>query len=359
MSVTSRILIVVILLSIPFTQSVVHAQDIVIAAREDAGPFVFRDAKTNAYRGFFWDICTLAVQRAGYFPRKPDTTFTAEDRTTYLNGASPNGAAMDYDLLCDPTTITIDRMNTFVANGSYLTFSPIVFVANGTYVSRASVNKVNRGSGKIPPAVKKAGSRCEDLNVWAQETSMVKNDTKEEVQQDQDWISFFPKQTTDVKARDKESYEIWGSLAGSTIDEKLTQAEILASVNNNSSAVVCATAFSSHQDAARAFCEGRLARYYGDAEIIKSAIRAHEEENGETCKFVTAPLGTYEPYAFVLSSRKFRDFPLKFTLALYTMFSDQTIERLFSAHFSEEKSNYLDILFRINRIPYGLPAKSH
>jgi hypothetical protein len=44
------------------------AQDngIIIAVRDDARPFVWRNEHTRAYTGFFYDICSLAVQKAGY-----------------------------------------------------------------------------------------------------------------------------------------------------------------------------------------------------------------------------------------------------------------------------------------------------
>ncbi|TCR87908.1 hypothetical protein [Rhizobium sp. BK376] len=67
--------------------------------------------------------------------------------------------------------------------------------------------------------------------------------------------------------------------------------------------------------------------------------------------------GDYEPYAVVLSSKHIPAFPERFTLALYGMFEDGTIERLFKGHFPDEtqKSQYLTILFAINSIPAGVP----
>ena len=69
-----------------------------------------------------------------------------------------------------------------------------------------------------------------------------------------------------------------------------------------------------------------------------------------------APSGTgrYEPYAFVISSRTHPGLPEKVDLALYSMFQDGTIERLFAGHFPDTKmSDFLNTLFRINSIPAG------
>ena len=64
--------------------------------------------------------------------------------------------------------------------------------------------------------------------------------------------------------------------------------------------------------------------------------------------------GRYEPYAFVISSRTHPGLPEKIDLALYSMFQDGTIERLFAGHFPDTKmSDFLNTLFRINSIPAG------
>nr|WP_250814019.1 transporter substrate-binding domain-containing protein [Neorhizobium tomejilense] len=315
--------------------------------RDDARPFVWKDVYTYEYRGFFWDICSLAVQKAGYFPvARP---IDAAQRKSYLD----TGIG-DYDLLCDPTTITVNRMKTFVEHGPDLTFSPIVFVANGTYVGPSSAGQEGMGSGKISKVLKEMPASCDAL-LKAAESASGNKDQKDETFSDERWIRFLPKPMKKVEADKKEDFQFWGYLEGSTIAAILNKSEVLKTLNDNNAFLICPKPFPSHADAAEAFCAGDLARYYGDAEIIKAAILAFNEKTGGSCGFVSARLATYEPYAFVISSRKVREFPQRFTFALYSMFADQTVERLFAAHFPEEKSEFLTTLYRINRIPKGVP----
>ncbi|TCA64072.1 transporter substrate-binding domain-containing protein [Rhizobium leguminosarum bv. viciae] len=348
MTQACRLFVLVLIASFFPFQPFAQAADVVIAVRDDARPFVWKDAYTNDYRGFFWDICSLAVQKAGYFPvARP---IDAAQRKNYLD----TGVG-DYDLLCDPTTITVNRLKTFVEQGPDLTFSPIVFVANGTYVGPSPTSPEGMGSGKIREVLQETQGSCDAL-LKAAESASGKKDQKDEKSSDERWIRFLPKPIEKVEADKKEDFQIWGYLEGSTIAAILNKSEVLKTLNDNNAFLICPNAFPSHANAAEAFCAGNLARYYGDGEIIKAAILAFNEKTGGSCGFVSARLATYEPYAFVLSSRKVREFPQRFTFALYSMFADQTVERLFAAHFPEEKSEFLTTLYRINRIPKGVPT---
>jgi hypothetical protein len=114
--------------------------EIIIAVRRDARPFIWKDRDTGQYLGFFWDICTEAVQRAGYRFRVEE--IKAIGRKDFLSTGT-----QDYDLLCDPTTITLKRLQNFIRkNGaSHLVFSPIVFVSNGTSSRKAVQNGRRHG----------------------------------------------------------------------------------------------------------------------------------------------------------------------------------------------------------------------
>lgn len=107
------------------------------------------------------------------------------------------------------------------------------------------------------------------------------------------------------------------------------------------------------------FCTGRIARYFGDADIIRAMIDSRSDLSAEPCApDVSYSAGlTYEPYAYVTSSRNIPDFPRKFDYALYEMFTDGTVERLFAGHFKSGKSEYLRALFQINSIPRGMPPR--
>jgi len=322
-----------------------RAADIFIAARDDVRPFIWMDQSTRNYRGFFWDICNIAVIRAGYVPVQPQEPITAAQREDFLEGKLEK-----YDLLCDPTTITLYRMRKFLKQAPYLAFSPIVFVANGTY-AEPRVNSIKTGSGKLPTDLRGPKAACGGLLNWEKGAAQNKEGMGEQSDQGA-WITFLPPQIKPSKVDNKEDYQIWGYLDGSTIGKKLKQEEDTLSRDGN--VLICLDALPSHKEAAEKFCTGRLARYYGDAEIIQAAIQAYKEEKRKTCDFTVAKLSTYEPYAFVTSSRN-SEFPQKFALSLYTMFADQTIEGLFAAHFRETKSEFLTTLFRINNIPAGPP----
>lgn len=87
-----------------------RAEEVTIGVRDDARPFIWWDPDTKEYLGFFWDVCTEAVQRAGY--RFHEVKVEAGKRADFLiTGAG------DFDLLCDPTTITLKRMQNFAYDG--------------------------------------------------------------------------------------------------------------------------------------------------------------------------------------------------------------------------------------------------
>jgi hypothetical protein len=245
-------------------------------------------------------------------------------------------------------------MQTFVDQGPDITFSPIAFLANGTYVERTLTTPDAVGAGKIVPLLH-AGDQpvCETIRDRVK-VPPAKTDPKRGQQEDDEWPRLWPKPRV-KEASAKEEYEIWGYFKGSTIAALFEDKNVLKRVNDNNAALICPQAFSSHKEAANAFCTGGITRYYGDAEIITDAIKTYTEGRKEKCTYTQASVTTYEPYAFVVSSRNHEDFPRRFTLALYEMFADQTIDRLFAAYFNQEKSDYLATLFRINRIPVGVP----
>ncbi|MBY5816002.1 transporter substrate-binding domain-containing protein [Rhizobium leguminosarum] len=313
-------------------------QEITIGAREDARPFVWRDGDTGEYLGFLWDICTKATQRAGYsFHAIP---LRAEDKAEFLNHGTRN-----YDLLCDPTTITLYRMKNFVEKGelSHLSFSPIVFVANGAYASHSSA-EARPGWGETSDS-QQTPQRCADLLKQAEEEIVEKRADP--------WITMVPP-TNKGRLR----FEIWGYVKGSTIGAVLEHENSLKQADSvGDRPLVCLKDFASHEDAADWFCTDRLARYFGDADIIKATIKSRSERPGGSCTSGVnfSADGTYEPYAYVTSSRNVLEFPKKFEYALYEMFTDGTVERLFTGHFSSGKSEYLRTLFQINSIPRGTP----
>lgn len=334
-------------LASPIASAADAEKQILIGVRDDAPPFVWTEAATGNHLGFFWDICTKAVERAGY--QFSPTQVTASDRKNFLSNATPH-----YDLLCDPTTITISRMRNFSEAGKapQLSFSPIVFVANGTY---ASPNLADfKGRGTLPDDKKLEGD-CRDR--YAKVTP--KTDPA-----DKPWIQMWPteqaaqKQGADGRTETPppDRFEVWGFVEGATIGDRIA-AESRTTIDG---VLICPVEFPSHQEAARQFCDGKIARYFGDADILRASIEISAKRSGADCPSATFwAAGTYEPYAFVTSAKNRAEFPERFSLALYEMYTDGTIDRLFAGHFPGiEKSPFLSTLFQINSIPMGDAPKS-
>ncbi|QND34673.1 amino acid ABC transporter substrate-binding protein (plasmid) [Sinorhizobium meliloti] len=347
-----------------------------VGVRDDARPFIWRDPATKDYLGFFWDICTEAVQRAGYHVQPEEVD--AEKRAKFLTTGEG-----DFDLLCDPTTITLRRMQNFAHNGRApaLEFSPIVFVANGSYVQLKRVDDAPKASGRLPNEAPNSPS-CGQILQWLQYAgdrppenwtwpagTLPGNQGAKSTEVDGgdataegllEWLERrfdFTLRRPQGNSEETKTFEIWGYVEGSTIGETL-EAQIGRRSQGNW--VICPIALPSHTKAAAEFCAHRLARYFGDLDIIKAALTEHRERNGSGCAAdnSSANVGTYEPYAFVLSSHRFPDFPERLTLALYEMFGDGTIERLFAGHFpGAKKSQHLSTLFRINSIPEGTDTR--
>lgn len=347
-----------------------------IGARVDARPFIWKDAGTGNYLGFLWDICTEAVQRAGYTvdPRKVEVG--AETRTAFLSKGVGN-----FDLLCDPTTITLERMMNFTPQempqelpekALGLAFTQIVFVANASYV----VNPAGRRTLSGDEA--KSRQNCETMIASMENGNDVELSAPEEPalpEKTDPWmarvwskwlawmkseISLRPERL--MKRQPERSVQLWGYIHGSTsqrVAEKQLAAEKEAAEKDPAHPITCLYPLESHEQAAGLYCNGRLNRYYGDIDIIRATIADYGALNGGICKTRQREGPeteiTYEPYAFAVSSSNFPDLPEQITLALYSMFGDGTVERLFAGHFPNEvKSEPLAELFRLNSIPLGI-----
>ena len=128
-----------------------------MGVRTDARPFIAWSDQSEEYLGFFWDICTEAVDRAGY------TIATKVQVDATLRADFLNKGIGDYDLLCDPTTITLERMRRFAdeEETAQLEFSPIVFVANGSFVQQERGAPDPAGRGRVSGAATR--EMCDDL----------------------------------------------------------------------------------------------------------------------------------------------------------------------------------------------------
>ncbi|QFU10376.1 Bacterial extracellular solute-binding proteins, family 3 [Rhodobacteraceae bacterium THAF1] len=293
-----------------------------IGVRVDTRPFAWQDPTTGDFRGFLADLCTAAVTRAG-FPFR----LVPVDATERLRFLKERDHA--YDVLCDPTTISLGRLQSF-ARGPFpdrLRFSPIVFVANGVWVRNADA--------KITP-----------LAAPPDDTDCVPKLTNPE-----------PGPEGNTAARD---YLTAGFVVGTTAEALLNRLlrENALPVTDRQS--ICPVAQASHVEGITAFCKGTLAFYFGDLDIVReTASDLVNRGIVESCGFDHAPTPiSYEPYALIVTDRTDGFRPL-FVAALYAVFADRistssTAEHFFDRYFEDlERSPFLDALFRINRLPPG------
>lgn len=395
-----------------------HAAPVKMAVRTDTRPFIWKNTASDEFLGFYWDICTEAIYRAGYQLETVEIG-SAERKsilgtgrmTTKGNGQAPARIAsltgkppanrpsqtelMEIDFLCDPTTITLQRMRSFpVEDGTpVLHFSQIVFVANSSFVKSKAGKDITKNEGKLPedgpeptcacilPWIDHLGAAARGEpspphscpNAWWPEKEPAKAENVEDGevsgeegtpqnQQASFWdrfkieFQFVPATPEQVKTEIPKDYEIWGYVEGSTIGDALNALLSKPPKNQIGAKIVCSRSYTSHTAAARAFCSGELSRYYGDLDIVQASLADQRNQTRTECAMDPAPAGAgrYEPYAFVISSRSHPGLPEKIDLALYSMFQDGTIERLFAGHFPDTKmSDFLNTLFRINSIPAG------
>lgn len=312
-----------------------------IGVRTDAMPYVWRDGDSDAYRGYLWDVCTSLAVRAGF-------DFDAEELTPQLRQQLLAGSESDVDLLCDPTTMTLTRVETLDLlarehpGEGRLSFSPIYHIANSSYIERSSRAEKPDGA-----AAEAAGCPMAVVPEAAA--------TKEEAPEP--WLHLWlappaerPAAETAGDAPSEATAPTWGAVVGTTSADRLARLpEITASADQESH---CGPFVANHARAADLFCAGVWTRYYGDEELIKAAVAALPQP----CGYEIAPDNqrSYEPYAFVVSTRRIPDLDHRITAALYGMATDCSLVQKLRAHFPDASiSPSLEILLKILKLPAG------
>ncbi|MEP1610635.1 MAG: hypothetical protein ABJL72_01815 [Roseobacter sp.] len=386
---------------------------ITMGVRQDVPPFVWRDEESEEFSGFFWDICTAALARSGYMfepvlidaPQRSALLATGNFCLDAHEGVQtcPAGRERTVDLLCDPTTITLDRMRIFAdaskiadqgkepdasSSASDFVFSPILFLANGSYIKQvfgrskfrenlekelevhcsdnAQINAVicqdeDEDKNKplewiVPPSLRETQ---EPVKIDWQEackaitSALAADRTGKSEKPDDDGPKKWPPQIWPEPTLEKPQFEIWGYVSGATVEASILEAAARAP----QAVGICPQAFKSHTKAAEAFCAKRIYRYFGDVDLVRARVANYRASNAAACDADETPSakGTYEPYALVLSHKRDEHFPERFNSALFSMFSDGTITRFFDGRFGYQKrSQYLETLFQINSLPDGL-----
>ncbi|MGC9448027.1 substrate-binding periplasmic protein [Cereibacter johrii] len=306
--------------------------DLRLAVRADVPPFVWKDADSGEFNGFFWDICTAAVIRAGYRVGQP-IEISADRRAAFL--ATGEGG---FDILCDPVTITLARLRALNDRAPNLQFSPILFFAAGSSAMRGG-----------------RGIRWLDEEVAEQKPCEAFIREAEGAAEEGAATDWWPPRFTPQILK---GMQIWGVVRGTTTERTVRRA-----AEAETGTRICLRDFESHAALVQAFCTGSVFRYFGDIDIVRASIRTWEKSTGQDCTADLAPAGpgvvpvadSYEPYALVVAQTPAHpNLPSQIALELYGMFSDGTIDRLYAGHFrSVEPIEDLRTLFRINAVPAG------
>lgn len=286
--------------------SVVHAETINVAVRTDARPLAWRDDFGN-YRGYLWKVCLEAATRAG-FQVNPVPILSSDREPIFDNREA------QYDVVCDPITMTVDRLTRLQAT-EYRS-SPIVFVASSTYAIR-TIEKPSEDQSPQSNSLGWFGNISWKIQIWPDFRGPV---------------------------------EIWAAVAGTTSNPPGSRHK----ASEEESKRIIPRSYTDHKSLASAFCAGTVDRYYGDIEIVRAAV----EQAGCGAAFPENPDDmAYEPYMILISNRN--DLSAKVTSGIYSMFSDDTIRHVLEAEFSSANiSPALRSLLAINRIPSGTVAQS-
>ena len=334
-----------LLLGAPPLRAGTTPEVVTIGVRQDARPFAWQaDDNPGTYRGYLVDICTDAATRAGFRFRLVPVDATARERI--LDGdfaVAADGGPVALDLLCDPTTITLARLERFAGDPAteHAVFTPIVFVTNGTYVRHgAKANQAACVVGAIESTEAPIHAAC-----WTREAP----DGKRQAVLP-DHIACTARSAGADPAKPDE-YLIAASLVGSTAAAAIDRAVRMDQLGLAANQRLCVVQVRDHGAGVRSFCRNDFHLYFGDLDIIQ-AYRAIAEQEGPDCDLarVERPL-SYEPYALLVPSRS-AEFRARLIAAVYEIFSDGTAASRFDAYFpGHGKSDALALLYRINSIP--------
>lgn len=299
------------------------AETITIAVRTDARPHAWSDGQ-GVFQGYLWTLCLTAATRAGY--QVETRAITSETRTAFT-GAQPDTYGMDPapDMVCDPITLTMDRLRGWTPDQGMPRYrpTPIVFVASSSHAESRSGHdracRPDRNDAAAPQGQGPARPIVEARRTWLP------------------GIQFWP------DAPPKAGAAVWGVIAGTT-----------RAAGGGGDAQRCE--FANHKAAAEAFCKGQIDRYYGDIELIRAAIAtagctetlAHHIATGRNDV-------RYEPYVLLVSTAR-PGLADRIVTELHGMFADGTVRRLIRAGFDGAPSEALESLLSLYSIDPSLAA---
>ncbi|MEM9248218.1 MAG: transporter substrate-binding domain-containing protein [Pseudomonadota bacterium] len=307
-----RHMITALLLGMTPAWAQVGGEVIVIGIRAEARPFAWYEAQTRTFRGYLTDLCYEAVRHANYLPR--GVPITAKQRDAFLAGdPTGNTPVPDIDLLCDPTTISMGRITTFLEREETrnFRFSPIVFLANGTLSMRSDVDRESMEDRDV------------DLTGWT---------------------------CTDPETEGAATL-LAGFVVGTTAEDEVrvlrrNPARILEEPDQPDR--ICSFEFENHAEGISKLCNGEIDVYFGDSDIVDAYAALHPD-----CKPVPKLKSvSYEPYALVVTDRT-EGFYDHFVKGLYASFGNsvKAQNRVLTYFPDQQISEYLETLYRIYQIP--------
>lgn len=262
-----------------------QAQETVrVGFRADAPPFSFRLGAQTEYHGFLAELCVDIIKDAGLALEPVE--ISAENRFDML---SRGGGAGGIDLLCDPTSINLERMSNYL-------LSPIVFATGAGYLRHSRI-----GNGE---------------------------DNRNEV-----LVGY-----------------LRGTTASTAVDIARNSAQVIKTVSGGT---IRNVEVDDHIDGITRICQGKLDFYFGDIDILRAVQANLMATQGLDCGRVLGSDGrlfSYEAYALASNAGR-PDLALLVQRGVFMAFSDGRARESYARNFDRrDMGAALKAVFALNAV---------
>lgn len=261
------------------------AQDAVrVGFRADAPPFSSRDQSSAGYRGFLAELCIDVVRDAGLTLETVE--ITAENRFDMLSRGAADGGV---DLLCDPTSVNIERMETYL-------LSPIVFATGAGYLRYSRIGADEAGHSDVRVGYLRGTTAAIAVDIARNRQNVIKT----------------------VRG---------GTISNVEVDD--------------------------HDEGITRLCQGDLDFYFGDIDILRAVKDRLTASPGLNCDRVNSSDGrlfSYEAYALATNQTR-PDLALLVQQGVFRAFSDGRARASYARNFGErEMGAALRAVFALNAV---------
>lgn len=346
----TAILLALLTLTSLATTGAAQAETLRVGVRVDAAPFAWKQG--SDYKGLIVDLCRYALQAAHLSATMVDAE--GLDRLERLVGAA-DGSPRGYDMLCDPTSITLGRAEQFY-------FSPPIFVSGGSYArSKTAHTDFHDAARKEFDTRNANGAQTlgSDGTLYGAGTLAAEGTSR---------------QTTipacDVLGPDAIIGARVGHVTATTGEAAIARAwasdqppAVLSAYQT-----ICSQPMASHAEAVEALCTGKISFHFGDRDIIDYYLRTWTPPDGApACDAQLAgDFYTSEPYAIAISPELPPQTVLRINWGILTALGSGVRDTgageagavvsltayLFAKYFRERQmSNTLSELYTILRVP--------